>query len=114
MPAPRPNLSKIVSQLAAHYGKPKPPITTDPFELILLENVAYLVSDERREQAFKTLRRHAGTKPHEILAASHEDILQATKLGGAARLSLSTLPARPAQPDGCGAPQHQPSGRLGR
>src|SRR5712692_7579471 len=82
MPAPRPNLDKIISQLAAHYGEPKPPITTDPFELILLENVAYLVSDDRRAEAFKTLRRHAGTKPHEILAASHEDILQATKLGG--------------------------------
>src|SRR5260370_24672227 len=82
MPAPRPSLPKIVSQLAAHYGNPEPPLTTDPFELILLENVAYLVSDERREQAFKTLRQHAGSKPHEILAASHDDILQATKLGG--------------------------------
>ena len=75
------SLPKIVSQLAAHYGKPEAPITTDPFELILLENVAYLVSDERREEAFKTLRKHAGTKPPEILAASHEDILKATKLG---------------------------------
>src|SRR5216684_2499660 len=82
MPAPRPSLPKIVSQLAAHYGKPEPPITTNPFELILLENIAYLVSDDRREHAFKTLRQHAGTKPHEILAASHDDILQATKLGG--------------------------------
>ena len=82
MPAPRPNLQKIISQLAAHYGDPEPPITTDPFELILLENLAYLVSDERRAEAFKTLRKHAGTKPHEILAADHEDLLQATKLGG--------------------------------
>src|SRR5713101_7024639 len=82
MHTPRPNLQKVIVQLAAHYGKPKPPITADPFELILLENVAYLVSDERREQAFKTLRKHAGTKPHEILAASHDDILQATQLGG--------------------------------
>src|SRR6266849_8493379 len=82
MPAPRPSLPKIVSQLAAHYGNPEPPITTDPFELILLENIAYLVSDDRRAQAFNTLRQHAGTKPHEILAASHEDILQATRLGG--------------------------------
>ncbi len=82
MPAPRPNLQKIVSQLAAHYGNPEPPITTDPFELILLENIAYLVSDDRREHAFKTLRQHAGTKPHEILAASHDEILQATRLGG--------------------------------
>jgi endonuclease-3 len=82
MSAPRPNLPKIISQLTAHYGQPEPPITTDPFELILLENVAYLVSDERRAEAFKTLRQHAGTKPHEILAASHDDILQATNLGG--------------------------------
>lgn len=82
MPAAGSNLQKIVSQLAAHYGKPGPPITTDPFELVLLENVAYLVSDERREEAFKTLRQHAGTKPHEILSASDESILRATKLGG--------------------------------
>src|SRR6266852_2125769 len=82
MPTAGPDLQKIVSQLAKHYGNPKPPISTDPFELMLLENVAYLVSDERREEAFKTLRKHAGTKPHEILAASHEDILRATKLGG--------------------------------
>jgi endonuclease III len=76
------NLQKIVSQLAAHYGKPKPLITTDPFELILLENVAYLVSDERREEAFKALRKYAGTKPHQLLSASDESILQATRLGG--------------------------------
>lgn len=82
MPAARSNLRKIVSQLAAHYGKPGPPITTDPFELVLLENVAYLVSDERREEAFKTLRKHSGTKPHEILAAPDESILKATRLGG--------------------------------
>jgi endonuclease-3 len=82
MPSSRLSLQKICSQLSAHYGRPEPPITTDPFELILFENVAYLVGDDRREQAFKTLRKHAGTKPHEILAADHKDILQATKLGG--------------------------------
>src|SRR3989442_14597412 len=82
MPTAGPNLQKIVARLAKRYGNPKPPISTDPFELILLENVAYLVGDERREQAFKTLRKQAGTKPHEILAASDEDILRATKLGG--------------------------------
>ena len=82
MAAAGPDLHKIITQLGAHYGKPKPPITTDPFEMILLENVAYLVSDERREEAFKTLRQHAGTKPHEILSASDESILRATGLGG--------------------------------
>ena len=77
-----PDLKKIVARLAAHYGKPKPPITTDPFELILLENVAYLVSDERRKEVFNLLRKHAGTKPHQILAAAPEELLRATSLGG--------------------------------
>ena len=77
-----PSLNKIVSLLLKHYGKRKAPITTDPFELVLLENVAYLVSDERRAEAFIALREHCGTKPHEILAAANEKILKATKLGG--------------------------------
>lgn len=82
MPPDAPDLKKFVARLAGHYGKPKPPITNEPFELLLLENVAYLVSDQRREAAFTLLRKHAGTKPHEILAAAHEEILRATKLGG--------------------------------
>src|ERR1041384_7724285 len=82
MASVQPSLNKIVSRLVKHYGKPKPLITTDPFELVLLENVAYLVSDERREEAFTALREHCGTKPHEILAAANEKILEATKLGG--------------------------------
>jgi endonuclease III len=82
MSSTRSSLQGIVSQLAARYRKPKPAITTDPFELVLLENVAYLVNDERRAEAFKALRKYAGTKPHQILAASSENILKATKLGG--------------------------------
>jgi hypothetical protein len=35
------NLSKLIARLAQFYGKPKPPLTTDPFELILFESVAY-------------------------------------------------------------------------
>src|SRR6266487_2240594 len=82
MVAAKLNLPKIISQLLKHYGQPRAPITTDPFELILGENIAYLVSDERRAEAFATLRKHVGTKPHEILAASHDEILRGTKLGG--------------------------------
>lgn len=78
----RTNLHQVVSQLAKHYGPPRSPITADPFELVLLENVAYLVSDERREEAFAALRKHTGTRPHEILSASDDDLLQATRLGG--------------------------------
>jgi len=77
-----PDLRKVIAQLEAHYGPPQPPITTDPFELVLLENVGYLVSDKRREEAFANLRQFAGTKPHQLLAASNDDILKATGLGG--------------------------------
>jgi len=77
-----PDLRKVISQLEARYGPPQPPITNDPFGLVLLENVAYLVSDKRREEAFAILRQSAGTRPHQILAASNDDILKATGLGG--------------------------------
>jgi len=76
------NLTRIIARLAKFYGKPKSPITTDPFEMILFESVAYLVADERREEAFKLLRKTVGTKPHQILAASNDSLLQVTKLGG--------------------------------
>jgi len=84
-----PDLSKTIAKLEQHYGSPHGPITSDPFELILLENVAYLVSDERRKGAFAALRKHAGTKPHAILAARPDDILQATKLGACILKSAS-------------------------
>ena len=77
-----PDLRKVVSQLEAHYGPPQPPLTTDPFELVLLENVGYLVSDKRRAEAFANLRKHTGTRPHQLLSASTDNILKATGLGG--------------------------------
>jgi len=77
-----PDLRKVVSQLEAHYGPPQPPLTNDPFELVLLENVGYLVSDKRRAEAFANLRKHTGTKPHQLLSASTDNILKATGLGG--------------------------------
>ena len=80
----RSSLEKIVARLARHYGPPAAPITDDPFELIVLESVAYLVSDDRREEAFNLLRKLAGTKPHQIIAASKEDLLRVAKLSGIA------------------------------
>ncbi len=76
------SLPKIVARLEKLYGKPKPPVTTDPFALILWENVAYLVSDERRAEAFELLRRSVGTTPHEILSAPSEALLRVAGLGG--------------------------------
>lgn len=77
-----PSFRPAVERLRKNYGSPKPPITTDPFELILLENVAYLVSDERRAEAFTLLRKTVGTKPHQILAGPNDALLAVAKLGG--------------------------------
>jgi hypothetical protein len=63
--------SKLVDRLQQHYGLPAPPPSTDPLELIIWENIAYLASDVRRAEAFATLKRSIGTRPEQILAAKH-------------------------------------------
>jgi endonuclease III len=65
----------------AHYGKSKPPKLTGPWEMILWENVAYLADDDRREQAFKALKKQVGTKPEQILSAPREALLEVTRHG---------------------------------
>ena len=75
-------LPKVIQRLSGFYGKPQPLITTDPFELILIENVGYLVTDERRAEAFALLRQTVGTKPHQILAAANNAVLKVAALGG--------------------------------
>lgn len=72
------NLQQILSELEIAYGSPSSPDLTGPLEMILLENVAYLVSDETREQAFAALRR-IGTDPTSILAASFDDLAQVVR-----------------------------------
>src|SRR5438874_13676838 len=74
MPKARKSLQKIMDELEEFYGRPEPPNVTDPLGMILLENVAYLVSDDRREQAFNALRERVGLTPPEILMA-HEEVL---------------------------------------
>src|SRR6185503_12222954 len=53
----------IIDELLNLYGPPEPPGITDPLGMILLENVAYLVSDQRRAQAFSALRERVGLTP---------------------------------------------------
>jgi hypothetical protein len=43
---------KIVERLEDHCRAPAARVSRDPFELILYENIAYLVSDDRRGQDF--------------------------------------------------------------
>ena len=49
-------ITQLIDRLEDHYGKPAAPEHTDPWALIVWENVAYLVDDERRQQAMTELR----------------------------------------------------------
>ena len=82
MPKAQKSFQNIIDELREFYGQPEPPKITDPLGMILLENVAYLVSDERRELAFNTLREKVGLTPPEILTAHEETLLEVARLGG--------------------------------
>jgi len=73
---------KVVKQLEHHYGPPAGPVSRDPFELILYENIAYLVSDDRREQAFRELKKRVGPRPADILMAPVKELAEITAIGG--------------------------------
>ncbi len=68
------SLRKIVRKLERFYGAPAPPPARDPFELVLWENVAYLVDDTRRAEVFEALRKTVGLNPSGILAASDDTL----------------------------------------
>jgi endonuclease III len=74
-------LSQVVERLQTHFGALKPPKLDGPWEMILWENVAYLVDDERRQKAFHTLQKRVGTGPAQILSASDDALLEVTRHG---------------------------------
>jgi hypothetical protein len=63
-------LPRVIERLEGYYGEPEPPRITNPWEMIVFENIAYLVDDERRQQAMAALREQIGITPAEILAAA--------------------------------------------
>jgi endonuclease III len=81
MPGPKNLFKQVIQRLEQTYGRPKTKVT-DPWEMILWENVAYLLSDERREQAFEALRQRVGLKPQQILDAPHRTLLEIARMGG--------------------------------
>ncbi len=86
-------LRSVVSALRRHYGKPPPPISRDPFHLILWEQVGYLVPDIQRRRAFSALRSRVGLHPAAVLAAPGAKLVAITRLGGpiAVRVRASRL-----------------------
>jgi endonuclease III len=76
------SLRDVVAALEAFYGRAKPPLRTKWFELVLLENVAYLVDDARRAKAFQRLKREIGTSPEAILRCDAGTIAAVIADGG--------------------------------
>jgi endonuclease-3 len=77
-----PDLRSVVAGLLKYYGKPAAPITRYPFELVLLEKSGYLTTDEKRERAFRELRKRVGTSPAKIRRASFELLQEIAAMGG--------------------------------
>lgn len=73
---------EVIKQLKGCYGPPAALASREPFELILYENIAYLVTDDRREKAFRELKKRIGTRPADILTASLEQLAGIAALGG--------------------------------
>jgi endonuclease-3 len=74
---------EIIRSLRRCYGKPPPPISRDPFQLILWEQVAYLASDDERRAAFEELRKATKLTPSGILAATPSRLTAIARMGGA-------------------------------
>ena len=75
-------LRSAVTTLQRRYGKPSPPVSRNPFHLILWELVAYLVPDRQRKRAFLALRAEVGLEPLAILAATSAKLEAIARLGG--------------------------------
>ena len=81
MAGPKVSLGGVIDRLESFYGRPDPPEVTDPLEMILFENIAYLAADAKRLDAWKEFRKRIGTKPVRILAASASELLPIARAG---------------------------------
>jgi endonuclease III len=75
-------LKRIVDRLKSAYGVPGPPRAIEPFAIVLYENVAYLVTEERRAAAFEELERRVGLTPRAVAGASSTSLRAVAAAGG--------------------------------
>lgn len=79
---------KLIDRLAQQYSEPAPPVVTEPFAMILWENVAYLASDPKRAEAFAELQKKVGLSPRDIRKAKDSVLLT---IGGKGILPVSSV-----------------------
>lgn len=84
---PLPGLERIRALLAEHHPSERAPISEDPFELILWEQVAYLTTDDVRARAFQALKAQVGLRPEDILAAPVPTLRSVARIGGSIAVS---------------------------
>jgi endonuclease III len=65
----------LIDKLAELYGDPSPPTVTEPFAMVLWENVAYLAIDSKRAEAFAELQSKVGLAPADIRRAKDSVLL---------------------------------------
>lgn len=75
------SLPEVIDHLAAAAGPPALPPAAPLFELVLRQNVAYLVDDDQRARAFDVLRADVGLEPEAILGASDAALAAVTGHG---------------------------------
>ena len=73
---------EALAKLARFYGPLHTSEPSDPFELVVWENVAYLVDDARRRAAFDALRNGVGVEPAALVRAGVSAIERAIGDGG--------------------------------
>lgn len=75
-------LARQVAVLEAYHGPPPLPFVTEPFDVVLWENCAYLVDDARRAEVYRALGAEVGCTPEAILAAPVERLAHVIAAGG--------------------------------
>ena len=75
-----PDLQEAVANLAQRY--PASPVLTDPLQLILWENVGYLIDDQRRAALFVEFGTRVGFDPRQIQEADSAVLLDIASRGG--------------------------------
>jgi endonuclease-3 len=75
-------LNEILVRLEQHYGKPAASPVSGPLEMILWENIAYLVNDARRKSTFESFKKQIGVAPQQVFNASLGNLKKALKDGG--------------------------------
>jgi endonuclease III len=75
-------MERILNRLEKHYGAPKKPRPSDPYEMVVHRLAGYPQSDANCDKGFAALREQIGVTPAEILAAPAEKLRTALREGG--------------------------------